>query len=73
MTDTTTSQNTDLSSWITLYKFHNSDMKFMDTLQRNKLQDAWPDATMTVTLENTALWNVRWGSLVEIHCFRGSC
>jgi len=41
----------------------------MDTLQRNKLGDAWPNAIMTVTLVKTALWNVRWSSLVESLCF----
>jgi len=45
----------------------------MDTLQRNKPGDARPDAIMTVTFENTALWDMRWGRLVEIHCFRGTC
>jgi len=28
---------------------------------------------MTLNVENTAIWNVRWGSLVEIPCFRGTC
>ena len=50
MTDTTTSQNTDLSSCITLYRFHKSDRNFMDTMQGKKVVGMWPDAVMMMTL-----------------------
>jgi hypothetical protein len=62
-----------LPSHIPVHTFYKSKVNFMDTLQSNKLEDACSDVIMTVTLENAALWNVRWDSLVEIYRFRRSC